>query len=387
MTTDDAIRSKLARCQKVALLVAVCAAVACGLGYWLNPARFFQAYLVAFLYLWTAAMGCLGLALIYQMTGGRWGYAARPFFDAGARTLPLLAVLFVPLALGIDSLYAWADPELFRGDEHAHARAWYLSESFFLGRSAGYVIAAAVIGFAASIRAADSRGVIGQPSWPTVAGLATVVSVLLVTFAAFDWGMSLDPYWYSTMYGAIFLAGGLLVAMCLVTAGAAMAVHWSGRSDPLAITILHDQANLILAFLMVWAYLSLSQFLIIYAGNLPVEVVWYLPRLAGGWQVLAILLVVLHFFAPFLLLLSRDIKREPRRIALLAIGLAVVHLLETYWVIMPSFHGSGLSLHWLDLAVPAALAALLLVEFLRQLKSRLMPVLAHWPHAEKTPTH
>jgi hypothetical protein len=300
----------------------------------------------------------------------------------------LLAVAFVPIALGLESIYPWTDPELFAGDSHAAARAWYLSESFFLGRSVGYLVLAAVIGLLITFDWSREEKIVRPSSWPTRAGLLTVVSVLVVSFAVFDWGMTLDPYWYSTMYGAIFIAGGLMMAMCLVTAGSALSVDRLGRNDSLTLSILQDQANLIMALLMVWAYLALSQFLIIYAGNLPVEVIWYLPRLAGGWRVLAILLIVLHFVLPFLVLLSHDVKRHPRRLASVAICLAVLHILETYWVIMPSFHGEGIALHWLDLTVPVALVALFLFEFIRQAKARLMPVVDHWPHAEsESPTH
>ena len=206
--------------------------------------------------------------------------------------------------------------------------------------------------------------------------------VLVVSLAAIDWGMSLDPDWYSTIYGALYVAGGMLTALCLVVAGVSLACWRIHRLDETSQVVLHDLGKLLLAFLMVWAYFAFSQFLIIYSGNLPVEAVWYQRRLAGGWQWLALAIVVLNFVVPFLLLLSRNLKHSPRWLGSIALGLAVAQILQLFWTIMPSFDHARFALHWLDVVVWVGLGGLWMSEFLRQLKHRLLPVLPHWPYAE-----
>ena len=219
------------------LAVAAVAGAICLVGALVDPERLMAAWLFAFLYWWLAGAGCLGLSLLHHMTGGRWGYAARPFFEAGTWTLPLTALAFLPLAWGLDYVYAWTQNDFFTGMPHAENRRWYLTRSFFLSRSAGYFAASLLIGLPFTTRRlptgrapVSSEPVSSEPvSSETDArqrrrrwsGVATVLLVLVVSLAAMDWGMSLDPEWYSTLYGGLFIADGLLTAFCLSAAGVA----------------------------------------------------------------------------------------------------------------------------------------------------------------------
>jgi hypothetical protein len=342
-------------------------------------ARWLQAYLAGYFYFWLVSQGCLGLTLIYQMTGGRWGYAARPFFDAGIRTLPLLALGFLPIGLGLREIYAWAQPNFFADVPHSGNRAWWLEPSFFALRSAGYLIAAMLIGYIFTIGVVARDGRMTTRLAPRLAGLSTVVLAVVFSLASVDWAMTLDTSYFSTLWGGLMAVGALLLGMCVAAAGVGLVLARLARRDDDALNIAHDLGKLLLAMLMLWAYLSFSQFLITYSGNLPEEAAWYVRRLEHGWQWVALSLVVLHFATPFALLLSRDLKRSPRFVGIVALGLAATHYVDVYWIIVPAFRPQAPLPNWLDVLVPLGIGGLWFASFLRQLERRLTPALAHWP--------
>ncbi|MBW3600029.1 MAG: hypothetical protein KY475_22500 [Planctomycetes bacterium] len=298
---------------------------------------FFQAYLFGFLFWWVASMGCVGLALLHNLTGGHWGNSIRPFLHAGMGTILLAAVLFVPLAFGIGRLYEWAHQDA-AADPILAPKLAYLNTPFFLARAALYFVLWLI---AAAIARRGAR---------RASALSLAVVILAVSFASIDWAMSLDPHWYSTMYGALYVAGAAVAAMALSVAFLAALAPSRAAEDRRAADVFNDLGNLLLAFIMVWAYFSFSQFLIIWSGNLPEEATWYLDRSQHGWQWVIVLVALLHFALPFLLLLSRDVKRNPRIILLVAGGLLVMRMLDLLWVVAPSFHGHGWSGILLDVA-------------------------------------
>jgi hypothetical protein len=198
---------------------------------------------------------------------------------------------------------------------------------------------------------------------------------LFVTFAAFDWMMSLAPHWFSTIYGVLIMGGQALSAMAFLI----VVLVWLSRRKPLSDIVVpghfHDLANLMLAFVMLWAYFSFSQYLIIWSGNLPEEITWYLHRLQPGWRVIALLLVVFHFAVPFVLLLSRAVKREPATLLKVAAAILIARLVDLFWLIAPEFHEDGLSVSWMDVVLPLTLISLWLGCFMWQLRGRaLLPV-------------
>ena len=198
---------------------------------------------------------------------------------------------------------------------------------------------------------------------------------LTITFASFDWLMSLDPRWYSTIYGVLIMGGQGLSAMAFLIA----VLVWLSRRAPLDRIVVpahfHDLGNLLLAFVMLWAYFSFSQYLIIWSGNLPAEISWYTDRLHTGWRVIGLSLVIFHFVVPFCLLLSRAVKREPQIIVKLVIGIMIVRIVDLYWLIAPEFHTNGVSVSWLDVLLPASMFAIWLACFVWQLRGRaILPV-------------
>jgi hypothetical protein len=242
-------------------------------------------------------MGFLGLALLHNLTGGNWGAAIRPFLHAGIATVLLCVGLFIPVALGLGKIYEWAhydrfDANLAASDPILYEKVnYYLYRWFVLARTAGYFVIWVIV-------AAIARSGARRSSAISLAAL-----ILAVSFAAIDWAMSLDPHWFSTMYGALYIAGAAVVSMALSIIFLGSLASRGGSIDRRTAEIFNDLGNLLLAFVMIWAYFSFSQFLIIWSGNLPEESVWYIARAQNGWQYVAMAIALFHFAAPFLLLL------------------------------------------------------------------------------------
>lgn len=374
----------LGRLPLAALIVGLAGAALCLLGALLSPAQFFRAYLVAYVFWWTIAVGCLGWATLYQLTGGMWGFTARPFFEAGAATLPLLALLFVPIAFGLGHIYEWTSPEVFQGldPHHVETRKIYLEESFFLLRTAVYFAIWLLFGFYMTrpSRREPVRSELLTDGRSGIAAAGLIVMALTVTFAGTDWLMTLNPHWYSTIYGGMIAIAGLYAAMALtISMVGRFFVHLAPQRGTAGRQVLNDLGNLQLAFIMLWAYFQLSQFLIIWSGNLPEEAVWYLERNQNGWYWMAFFLFGLHFGVPFLLLLSRDLKRKPQFAQWIGIFLLVMHYFDLHWQIVPTWHDT-FSVNWQHVTTLAGIGGLWVWMYSWRLQRRpwtLLPVEEH----------
>ncbi len=339
-----------------------------------------HAYLFAFLMCWLATMGAAGLLALGNLTGGWWARGGRPFYMAVMKTLPLVAVAFLPIALGLASIYPWAQPDLSSELHFSPAKTEFFSTSFFLGRAVGYFVVWLIVAWMLSRVTRGDRVPAETSGMRRVGAASLVLLVPTTTFAAFDWSMSLEPEWYSSIYGAICTAGGVLAAHALALLG--LVTLWSqapgdaqaitgtadatSHRDKTLVDVLNDLGNLTLAFVMVWAYFSFSQFLIIWAGNLPTEITWYMGRLEGGWQFFALAVVFLNFAVPFMLLLSRDCKRDPKRIAVVAVLLLVGYAVQMYWTVVPAFGARGVAGHVANIAGLACVGGLWLALVLWQ---------------------
>ncbi|MCE7984382.1 MAG: hypothetical protein DYG89_24680 [Caldilinea sp. CFX5] len=372
------------RYERWALIAAGVGILLCLLGLFVDPAQFFRSYLFAYLFWLSMALGCLAIVMMHYLTGGDWGLVLRRPMEAGALTLPLLAILFVPLLFGLRTLYPWAQPAVVAADELLQHKQPYLNIPFFLVRAVIYFMAWCGLAFwlrRGSIRL-DQTGdpwLVKRLQKVSAGGLA--LFGLTVTFALIDWLMSLEPHWYSTIYGAMVATGAVLQAFAF----GIIVVCLLAERPPLAAVVtprvFNDLGSLLFAFVMLWAYMAFSQFLLIWAGNLPEEIPWYVRRLAGGWQWVALAIVLFHFALPFVLLLSREVKRNARLVLGIAVLVVVTRLLDTFWLVAPDFGERG-PLHWLDIATVIAIGGLWYALF-RWLLARqpLLPV--HNPRLEE----
>jgi hypothetical protein len=375
---DTSLRPQFDNLQKVSLIIGVAALVVCAAGAAVNPKSFFEAYLMAYLFWLGIALGCLAILMIHHLAGGRWGFAVRRLLEAATQTLPLLAVLFVPLLFGLHSLYIWTHPDVVAADELLRHKQPYLNIPFFLIRAVVYF--AAWLGTAMLL----DRAATDQDQAPSreatrrltvISGVGLGLYMLTMTFASIDWMMSLEPDWSSTMYGVLIMTGQVLGAFAFLIIVAAQLAERKPYAEMIEPLQFHDLGNFLLTFVVFWAYIAFSQFLIIWSGNLTDENFWYLHRFAGGWQWVGVVLVVLHFFAPFLLLLSRDIKRRSPRLSKVAWGVFVMGFVDIFWIVAPGFGRPGFTVHWMDIAAPIGIGGVWVAMFIKQLKGRsLVPV-------------
>jgi hypothetical protein len=383
MATTHAVKTTdvpaLATLQSRALIIGVIGLVAGLAGFLLNRDQFFQSWLIGFLFCLGLSLGCLGLLMLQHLSGGQWGLVGRRVFEAGSSTLPMVAVLFAPILFALPTLFLWARPEAVAGDAVLQFKAPYLNVEFFIIRAVIYFLYWIACAWllnkwsAAQDRGEESVDAAGMVRFRTLSAPGLLFLVLTITFAVTDWVMSLDPHWYSTIFGLMFVAGFGLSAFALTIAVLASIGPVGALAGRLTPRHYHDLGKLLLAFTMLWAYLNFSQFLIIWSGNLPEEIPWYIERMRGGWGVVALALVVGHFALPFLLLLSQDIKKS-RWLPRIAVFILVMRLVDIIFLVGPTFAHEGFPIHWMDVAIPAGLTGIWLFLFARHLRSRpLMP--------------
>jgi hypothetical protein len=359
------------RIGKLAFILGAAALVLSILGGFANPTQFFRSYLVGFLLWFGVALGSLAILMLQHMTGGAWGVITRRPLEAGMRTIPLILLFFLPLLVGLRHLYPWTIPGTVTGNA-----ALWLTIPFFYFRAALYFTIWLMLMylFAKWSREQDAEARNVRRKFQLLAGPGMIIYTVSVSFAAVDWIMSLDPHWASSIFGLLIVIGQLLSAMAFTIA---VVAHLAQR-EPLAGLLqprhFHDLGKLLLAFTMVWAYFSFSQLLIIWAGNLPEEIRWYMPRMKTSWEILGVALILFHFALPFVLLLSRDLKRNARHLALVAIFILVMRWVDILWLIVPEFHPT-LSIHWMDLLIPIGLGGLWVGYYFKLLSSLpLLPI-------------
>jgi len=369
---------ELARHQRQFLIGGAAGAALSLVGWAISPVQFYQSYLMAYMLVLGATLGCLALGMVHQLSGGSWGVMVRRPIGAATRVLPVLTLLFIPIVLGMHRLYEWTDSDVVAHDEILQGKRLYLNTPFFIVRAAIYFIAWNAIAYFLNAwsleqdRTGERRL---SKKMQALSGGGLVVYGLTVPFASFDWLMSLEPHWFSTIYGVLIIGGQGLTAMAFLL----ITLAWLSRRPPLEGIVtpghLHDLGNLMLTFVMLWAYFSFSQYLIIWAGNIPEEIAWYFHRLQTGWRFIALVLVLFHFAVPFVLLLSRRVKRDASIIAVVAGAILVARLVDLMWLVAPEFHQRGFSVSWLDVVLPLTLGSLWLGCFLWQLRGRaILPV-------------
>ena len=350
----------------VALLVSILGAVR-------TPGLFYQSYLMSFMLILGLTLGSLGLVMLQHLTSGHWGIIIRRPLESATRTLPLLVAFFLPIMfVGMKYLYgAWLDPERVKEEPLSDFQQKYLTHGGFITRAVIYfaiwLLLMALFNSWSKQQDANQTDRALRRRLKMLAGPGIILYVFVMSFAAIDWVMSLSPHWASTIYGFLFVAGQLISSMSLMIA----VVVLLARAEPFASVLqkrhLHDLGKLLLAFVMLWAYFDFSQLLIIWSGNLPEEISFYRTRLYGGWGVVAVIVLVFHFFVPFFLLLSEEVKRNAKVLPKIAVWLIFMRLVDLFWMTRPEFTSRAVPT-WLDVVLPIALGGLWLGYFAFNLK-------------------
>ena len=379
----------ITRYRNTAAFLGLLGIIACVAGWVMEPVQFYRSYLVGYFFWFGISLGSLALLMVQHLSGGAWGMVIRRILEAGSRTLMFMPILFVPLLFGIPSLYEWADAGKVAHDAILQKKQLYLNAPFWIGRFVLFFLIWNLMSFLLnkwSKREDSEGGFKYAASMEKLSGPGVVIYVFTVTFAVTDWIMSLTPHWFSTIFGFLTVVSqGLSVYCFAVTVLVLLATQ-----EPLAQVItkkhLHDLGKLMLAFVMLWAYMSFSQLLIIWSGNLPEETSWYQHRMNNSWIYVGAVLLFLQFVLPFLLLLSQTLKRNPKRLMMLAVFILVMRLIDVFWLVEPNFNTDGFHLSWLDIAAPLGVGGVFVALFLMELAKRpLMPLGA--PDLQKALAH
>lgn len=348
-------------------------------GFFLDAEEFVQSYIFGFYFVMALPLGCLGFLMIQHLTGGAWGITVRRLLEAGALTLPVMGLLSIPViaaafnVFGFENyVYSWADPALLTVDSStydpiiAHKSPW-LSPVWFLGRMVIYFVLWSTIAF--FIRQwslSQDRGhesLVMAKRMRMLSGIGVALFVISVTFFAFDVGMSLDPHWYSTMYGAHYIVNCGLSTLAVLVLVLTHVRNTKLFRDYVPVKPIHDIGKLLLAFTILWTYLSFGQYVIIWSGDLAESTPWYLRRIEGGWLYVVLILMSFGFFAPLFALLGRRPKRNLNYLAGVATIILLVRLLDVGWIILPEFHEALVQLSWMDFIAPIGLFGIWLAVF------------------------
>ena len=367
MNGTDTLKPGLDRAQRWFLMVGVAGLAACAYGAYSNWTGFLRAYLMGYLVWMLVGLGCLAILMLHHMVGGRWGYVIRRTLEAGTRTIPLLAILFIPLAIG------HSDHQVYPVVTGSSFKALYLSSPFYFTRAILYF--AAWLIFAYLLNKLSSQQDLGTThgllkKFNNISALGMLIYCAAISWASFDWVMSLEPNFFSTIFGMIFIIMSALAAMSFTIIVSMKLAKHKPLSEVIDAKNFNDLGNILLTFVMLWAYMSFSQFLIIWAGNLQDENFWYTVRATGGWKWVALFIILFHFAVPFVLLLNRPVKRHMKALALVGGGLLVMTWFDLYWFIMPAFYPLGPHINWMDIVAPFGVGGLWLAFFIRQLKAK-----------------
>ena len=387
------LRDKYGKMAKPALAVGVLGVVLLVVGFILDTDAFYESYIFGFTYWITITFGMIGWGLLHNMTAGKWGFTIRRMLQAGSYNgswrspLWLMLLLVIPIVLGREFYYPWLQAEFIAEHEHVlHLKAFYLNEPFWLIRLAIYVLF--FVGITMSLKrmldreehttsVADSR----LRTIQKVSALGLVFFLLVVNFSMTDWTMSLEPLWFSTIYGVIMLIGGVLSAIALTNGMVVTSAHYRPFSGYIDTKTIHDLGNLMFALTIFWAYVSFSQYIIIWSANLAEEASWYLKRADGAYEWIAYGLLIFHFAFPFLVLIQRKFKRNPAYLKTMALYILTVHFFDILWQIKPAFQNVAdaplpLNIHWLDFAAVAGIGGLWLFLYLSSLQHSKEPLVA-----------
>lgn len=378
MSLPETIRPLVDRAQKRSLMLGVIFAVLAVIWGFLDAHRFghgwdsfFHSYLFAYVFIVSLPLGCMGFLMMHHLTGGPWGIPIRRILEAGMGTLWITAVMFIPVLIGLPHIFPWTKAGAIPDDAVNHFKRIYLQPGFFIARYLIYFAIWMTIAYFLNKWSADqdrTGDVKFMYKMTSLSGPGLVIWSLTVGAAAVDWVMSLEPRWYSTIWGMLWMVITALAGYSFTL----VILRTLSDDEPLKDCVrpkdYNDLGNLVLAFVLLWTYMSFSQFLIIWSGNLKDEIPWYLIRARGPWAGMAVVLLLFHFFLPFFVLLQRRVKRRIATLSVVAIWMLALSLVDIYWLVVPAYEQNGPEFHLLDILAVIALGGLWLAAFYAQLK-------------------
>ena len=323
-------------------------------GYFIDSAQFFYSYLVAWVFWVSLGIGALFFVMLNHLTGAVWGIVLRRLSESVMMAFPYLFILAVPIFFGMHDIYHWSHTDVVASDAILQKKAGYLNIPFFVIRTTVYFVIWFLLArrlYRTSVQQDSEPGQDKISKMRRTSGPGMVLFALTTSFAAFDWLMSLDPHWYSTIFGLYIFSGGLLGSLALFTVIGRFLNKRGVLSETITIEHYHDLAKLMFSFTIFWGYMAFSQYFLIWYANIPEETIWFLHRWEGSWKIFSLTLVFGHFLVPFVGLITRSAKRNMRFLKFMAYWLLAMHWIDLYWISLPSLHHHGIQLSWMDLTL------------------------------------
>ncbi len=353
---------------KFSLIAGIIGIILCVVGYFSNSEQFFFSYLTAYIYWITIVLGALFFVMLQHLVNPVWSVVVRRLVEALMFVIPLMAILFIPILFGMHDLYQWSHPDIVQADKLLSGKAGYLNVMFFAIRAVFYFVVWFALAYSLrklSVKQDGHFDEARQARMRKISAGGMILFAFTITFAGFDWIMSLDAHWYSTIFGVYVFSGGLMAAIAFITV---MFLFMSKRNvlkEQVTVEHYHDLGKLIFAFMVFWAYIAFSQYLLIWYANIPEETIWYQHRWVGSWKPWTLLLVIGHFVAPFFIMITRVAKRNLSMLKFMAFWMLFMHFVDDYFLVMPTLHHDGIALTWIDLGAMLAVGGLLLWFFWR----------------------
>lgn len=334
-----------------ALMVGIVGLVLSAIGWVVDADRFFHAYLTAVVSWLAIALGALFFVMLHHLVSARWSVVLRRLSENVMMTIPYLALLFIPVLFGFGNLYHWSHPEAVAADELLKAKSGYLNIPFFIIRAAVYFAVWSLLArflYRASVRQDAGYNQQDVDKIKRVSAGGMIVYALTVTAAAFDWLMSLDPHWYSTIFGVNYFAAGLLTFVSFLALLGLVLLRSGVLKETITVEHYHDLGKLMFAFTIFWTYTNFSQYFLIWYGNMPEETIWYTHRWVGSWVTISMIVLFGHFVIPFVVLMTRAAKRSFAVVGIMAVWMILMHYIEMYWLVYPTYSEHGASFSWLE---------------------------------------
>ena len=356
-------------------LISVIAAVA---GLFLDPARFYQSYLVGFLFTVFIPLAAMFFIMVGYLTGAAWSVPMRRIAENIMMTIPVGLLLFIPIIFGIHNLYEWSHEEVVAKDTILRAKAAYLNAEGFMWRGIIFFLLWSLWAwqiYKNSTTQDKTKSIEHMHSASRWSAPGLFMLVISVTLASFDWSMSLDPHWYSTIFGLYCFAGGALTFMATWIL-ICLALREKGvLANTINLEHYHDLGKWLFALTVFWAYIAFSQYMLIWYANIPEETIWFLHRFEGSWGPLSMAILFGHFIIPFLVLVLRSSKRNLTVLTVMSIWILVFQYIDFYWQVMPTFYRHGIVPHWLDVVCLVAPLSIMALAFWSRMKAHaLLPI-------------
>lgn len=357
-----------------------------GAGFFADHAQFLHSYTSAYMWALSLTLGALFFTVLQHLVGAHWSVVVRRIAESIMAVIPLFAILLLPILSGVfghhdpgvPALYHWADHEAVLHDEVLAAKSGFLNPTFFMIRIVIYFaiwIGTAMFFFKRSLASDESGDVTLVQQMRKWSAPAILLYALSQTFASFDLLMSIEPHWFSTIFGVYFFAGSIVNAFALITLVALLLRRGGMLTDVITLEHYHDLGKLMFAFSVFWTYIAFCQYFLIWYGNIPEETVYFLHRWEGSWQSVSLLLLVGKFIMPFTILMSRHVKKTLPVLLGMAVWMVFMQYVDMYWMVMPNLHKAGVSIHWIDIASVVGLTGICGAMIVRNLgRGSLVPV-------------